>query len=153
MWSTTFQAGTAIAAVTQLQPIDLAGDLVTAGVGVLGGTIMRTHIRLSVSSTAADTNPGLQYGLVVFDRLQVSPTSPVVLTDLDIDWMIQNFLSPATARNGFLTATNYLFGEDIDLRSRRRLHEVNDRPFLILRNNGSAGLTFSLMAKMLIALP
>ena len=153
MWSTTLNSNLAIAAGVQATPIDLSADLVTAGVGSLGGTVVRTHMRISVSSLIADTNPSIFYGVVIYDRSVVGVNVPAVATDFNIDWMIQNFLAPGAAKTAFINATNFLYGEDVDLRSKRKLHEVNDRPFLVLQNSGSLACAVTVFTKMLIALP
>jgi hypothetical protein len=131
----------------------MAVDLIVAGVGVVGATILRSHVRMSFSSLSTDTNPGFQYGIIVVDKNLASVGNPNVLTDLDADWMIQSFVSPGTAITAFTQGSSVLYGETLDLKARRRLHEVNDRPFLIFRNNGSAAANYSYWAKQLYALP
>jgi len=153
MWSTTNVTAGTIATLQSTVPLDLAADLVAAGVGVLGGTVIRTHLRLSCSHPIADTNPGVFYGIIVYDKAHAAAAVPDVSVDFNDDWMYENILSPGTSLGPVNTSTSFLYGETLDLKARRRLHEINDRPFFILHNNGSTTLTYALFVKQLYALP
>jgi hypothetical protein len=149
-WSTTFIQNQSVASAAQFSS-NLLNDLLVAGVGVIGGTVLRTHFRISCSSLTTDTNPGFTYGLIVWDKTAAALPNPN--TDLNVDWMLESFISPGTAQGPIDQGGSVLYGETRDLRSRRRLHELNDNSFVILVNNGSAAATFGLMVKQLIALP
>jgi len=153
MWSTTQVNNTLIASGAQNVPIDLALDLVTAGVGVLGGTLVRTHLGLSLAAPIADGNPGVTYGIVVYDKAHVTVNQPSITSDVNIDWMIEKLCTPGTSDQSMTSSSSFLFGTQLDLRSKRRLHEVDDRPFLVILNNGTMSVTFSVFAKCLFALP
>jgi hypothetical protein len=118
----------------------------------VGATVMRTHLRLSFSSLTSDTSPGVFYGIVLWDKSQTIGL-PDVQTDLNVDWMIQDFVSPGTSEDSIIVSTSILYGESLDLKARRRLRELNDTPTLLFKNVGSASLQFGYMSKMLVALP
>ena len=153
MWSTTLVNGAVVASNGYAAVTDLSSHLVQAGVGVLGGTLVRTHLLLSVSCLNTDTNPGVFFGVTVFDVTAATPGTPAVDTEFDIDWMYQSFISPGTSPSAVTFAASTLYGANLDLKSRRRLHEVHDRPLFFLHNNGSANTTYSLWVKALFALP
>jgi hypothetical protein len=142
-----------VVAGTQIAPQDLSVDLATPGVGYLGGTIMRTHLRISCSSLLTDGSPGAFYGIVVWDKQVASATSPNVATDFNVDWMIQRLITPGTANQVVTSSTSYLYGDTIDIKSRRRVHEVNDHPFFYFANTGTANMNLSFFAKQLYARP
>jgi hypothetical protein len=149
VWSSTNVSSTLLSAANNVT--NLTTDLVTAGVGVIGSTIVRTHIRLSCSHLNTDTNPGVTYGLIVLDKTLASSPNPA--TDLNADWMLDSFISPGLSQSAINNGVSLLYGEVIDVKARRRLHEVNDNCFLALVNDGSTTLTYSLLVKQLYMLP
>jgi len=149
VWATTQQNPTAVAAGA-LSTVGLVSDLVTAGVGIIGGTVVRVHSRLSVASTTSDTSPGCVYGWIVWDT---TITKPDPTTDVEIPWMHWAFLAPGTANGPLVVSTSILYGETVDSRAKRKLPQLNDRLFFELHNSGSASLTYSLACRALIALP
>jgi hypothetical protein len=131
---------------------DLLNRLEAAGVGIYGGTIMRTHLQLSIASPGTDTSPGINFGVLVHDK---NDTANEPSTDLDADWMLLTQMSPGmkTGQNITVTTGTLLYGERWDLRSRRRLRELGDAYHLRIHNNGSVALTTTIFARTLIALP
>jgi hypothetical protein len=112
---------------------------------------------MSLSSLDTDLNPGASWGIIVWDAT-ASSIKPSPQTDLNVDWMYHTFVTPGSSKTGAVlqapaVPTSYLYNDGIDLKSRRRLHELNDKPFLVFFNEGSASVLWSVMVKMLIALP
>jgi hypothetical protein len=136
-----------------ITPVDLTASLQVAGSSVLGSTVLRTRFRLATQAIAStDTAPSLFYGIVVWDSTAGS-TKPDPSADFDVDWMFHTLIQPATAPCSILDSTTVLYGENIDLKSRRRLHEMHDRPFFVAKNVGTQPSAVQLFAKMLLALP
>jgi hypothetical protein len=148
LWSSTFVTGTSVAAGALANDINLIADLQAAGVGVIGGTIMRSHVDLGFTCTAADTAPGWAVGLMVDDvNVVLDPFS-----DRNADWMYDRIWAPGNETAvPVLTALQY--AHSIDSKSKRRIHEVADTYHLRIKNMGSAAGTVSVWAKVLVALP
>jgi hypothetical protein len=153
MWSTTLIPPTALTTVTNAAPLDLANPLEVAGVGVLGGTVLRTHIRVSAVCSNTDANPALMWGIVVFDQASAAVGRPDPAIEFNLDWMINVRTDPENTPNSVAFASSLGYGEEIDLRARRRLREVNDRPLFCIKNMGSTTVSYAAFIKMLIALP
>jgi hypothetical protein len=143
-----------VASGASATPIDLLAGLEAPGVGIIGGTIGRIHARLAYSVLAADGNPGCSFGLVVWDKTSGS-VKPNPHSDFYVDWMLHNVLSPGVAGPGQAVQSGIatIFGDTIDIRAKRRLHEMNDSLFFALFNEGTSTASFSLFVRTLILLP
>jgi hypothetical protein len=153
-WATSLTQGLAVASGVSATPIDLLAGLEAPGVGIIGGTVGRIHGRLALGTLAADGNPGATYGLVVWDKTPAS-VKPNAHSDFYVDWMLHQALAPGVAGPGqaVQSGIQLTFGDNIDIRAKRRLHEMNDSLFFALFNEGTSTLTFSLFVRTLILLP
>jgi hypothetical protein len=152
-WATYSGNSVVLGTGLQTAPIDLLANLELSGIGILGATILRTHLRMGYSSTTADTGPGVYAGLFIEDSTLISATAPNVKTDLERDYMMWQFQDPGLARNSMVDGTSILWGEEWDLRTKRILHQANDKMYLALFNNSSGNLTYSVAARILLSLP
>jgi len=150
VWATTLVGPTTIVAGALSSGFGLDSDLLTAGSSTLGATVMRTHARLSFSCANTDTNPGVFYGFVVWDTTIAKPDPQV---DLETDWYHTNLITPGTSPSSVEIGASDLWGETIDIKARRRLHQMHDHPFLLIKNTGSTTVTVSFFVRTLLALP
>jgi len=149
VWATfNTEAATTVAGATSSNQ-DLLGNLTVSGVGIFGGTIMRTHIKLYATCLGTDTSPGAYIGCLVHDK---NDTANDPHTDFGADWMLNTVFSPADSGT-YITLTALQFMREWDLKSKRRLHEVGDAYHFRLHNTGSQTLTWTLFVKTLVALP
>ena len=149
VWATFKTSNATTASGTSSANQDLLGNLEVAGVGIFGGTIMRTHCSLYVGAAAADTNPGVTIGFIVHDK---NDTANDPHTDDGADWMLHRVVAPGIPGPA-VAATAMNYGMDLDIKAKRRLHEVGDAYHFRLYNGGSATATWTLFVKTLIALP
>ena len=157
IWATSLVASTALNPGVNITPIDILAGLRTAGVGVVGGTLVRTHVWLSLNSADSDASPSYMWGIVVWDKSTFTTTSPNVQTDFYADWLMQREISPGTSPCStgapINAPTAWLYGNEYDIKSRRRLHEMNDTPLMCLGNQGSVAGAYSIFIKALVLLP
>jgi hypothetical protein len=156
LWSAFQLTGQTLAAGTSITPQDILAPLEAAGVGFIGGTVMRTHLALNLSEATADSTIAVVTGTIVFDRSVVTPSIPNVnfgVSGMSDDWAHYRYLSPGLAPNSVVIGSTVLYGAEYDVRSRRRIHEMNDSYFFCLHNFGSGNLTWGLLARTLVALP
>jgi hypothetical protein len=157
VWGTLSVPSTALASLAGITPKSILANITTNGIGITGGTVMRTHVVLSLSCTDADTSPGAYWGLAVLDNTMVGVDVPAPSSSFGTDWMMNTFLTPGTADNSIGSPINaptgVLYGKTYDIRSRRRLHEMNDDYWFCLFNAGSASMNYSVFIKALVALP
>ena len=150
VWATSIVQNTAIAAGTR-NATDLLSTIKAAGASVIGATIMRTHVKLAFSEASADTNVGPYLGLIV--NSAPTATNPDPFSDVYDDWMLNTSLGPATADNVYFIGANELWGYTFDLRAKRKIEEMSEKYQLILSNQASGSVTFSMFTKTLLALP
>jgi hypothetical protein len=136
------------------QAIDLlAGYRTTSGAQTTGVTIMRTHLELSAAGfTGTGTSTSaVVLGLYIDDQ---SETAATIDTGPYSDWMLYKYLFLRTdATAGFADPTN---DNKVDIRSKRKCHQLNQTLWLMLRPNAPFGYTamsFSIHARTLLALP
>jgi hypothetical protein len=155
IWATSLSSNVALAAATGITPVDLLAGLEVGGVGTVGGTVVRTHVLLSISDPAADTNPGVFWGVMVWPKTRVGVNVPPVNADYYLDWMMLRVLTPGTASTTWQDPTfaNYLFGEEYDLKSRRKLPEMDDTLIFSLYNSGTSAIKYTAFVRTLVALP
>lgn len=130
--------------------VDLVAGFEVAGASILGATVMRMHVALSFSSLTTDTAPGLTWGIIVWDTTIAKPDPS---NDFLTPWLIADFFTPGMANGPIISGSNILYGKYMDIRAKRRLPNFNDRPFLLIKNDGSATLTYSAFVRTLLALP
>jgi hypothetical protein len=154
IWATSNVTSSVVTA-TGITPVDLLAGLETGGVGIVGGTIVRSHVMLSISDPAADTNPGVFWGLVVYGKDRVGANVPPVLTDSYLDWLMIRELTPGCAPTSWQNSafTDYLYGGEFDVKAKRRLPQMDDSLFICLYNGGSSTISYTWFIRTLIALP
>jgi len=137
---------------------DLLGNLRVAGASVLGATVIRTHMRVSVSWPANFApDVGVALGLCVQSLSLVSP--PQVDLFQDEDWALRDLFLPGTGVNAIFTAGalgTYTEGFRVDLKAKRKVQELNQTWVLAYSPQGFGTDTapvVSWYARSLIALP
>ncbi len=151
VWCTT-DADVALTA-NQSSCLSLLAGLSVAGATHLGVTVMRTHIRMSPSTTPA-LGDNMYFGLLIGRSLDVGTAiagqpDPSLAANADLDWMYIN---------KFYAAPN--FGDDgssniltLDNRSKRVMQELNQAYFLCFHSGMAAAVTWHVFARTLVALP
>jgi hypothetical protein len=157
IWSTIQYQKVGLAAATEDTPQNLLAPLTTGGIGIIGGTVMRVHLLVSCNAVNADTNPSFLWGMAVWDKNVASASSPTIGSDFNADYMMLRQISPGVAAQAVAfpanTPTGVLYGEEYDVKARRRLHEMADSLFVWVTNQGSVAENYSLFARTLVALP
>ena len=151
VWARSLSGTINVPAATFMPSIKLLDPLEVAGSSTLGVTVVRSHIRLALTSPTTDTRPSLVWGLLVFD--EIVPNRPNPSSDLNTDWMHWAFLDPSTSMTSFLATSTVFWGETYDIKSQRRIHQLNDALFFTLQNQGSATLSVFVAASILLKLP
>jgi hypothetical protein len=149
LWATTGTNATVVASGA-VSSVGLIAAQMQAGVGIIGGTVIRQHLVLSCASTTSDTAPGVTWGVIVWDTTLAKPDPS---SDFDVPWLHWDFLTPGLSCGSLVVSTSILYGQKADIRAKRRLTQSNERLFFQLKNDGSANVTYSLTDRCLIALP
>ena len=154
VWATT-NSSAVLTAATGITPIDLLAGLESAGVGIIGGTVVRTHVALALTAAETDTAPGAFWGTLMYPKSRVGVNAPPVATDFYLDWSMQRLISPGLAPNAIqiATTTDALYGAEYDIRSKRMIKEMDDSLFFCLFNDGSQSTSYTIFTKALVALP
>jgi hypothetical protein len=148
VWATTDQSLTV--PTGQISNVNLLAALSVAGSSLLGITIMRTHLRVQIQTGGAATQ--LQRVGLIVGRVsdvgtniagQQDPSNP------ELDWMLLDRRQVLGQETNVSTQPCYTY----DVRAKRKMQELNQAYILALSNNGVAGITFALWARVLIALP
>jgi hypothetical protein len=117
---------------------------------------MRTHLFLSLTAADTDTNPGVTWGTIMQDKSVVAAARPDPNVDTGADWVMLRLLGPGTSPSSIAAPPNapteYLYGNEYDIRARRRIHEMQDSYFFCLHNTGSASLNYTVFVRTLVAL-
>jgi hypothetical protein len=151
VWATANLVNLTIAAGAKRND-DMLLNLQVVGASTLGATVMRTHMTLAFAEATADTGQGVYLGLIVANAPTATNIDPSV--DFGDDWMLLRVVGPqSNNRNTVVIGTNELWGQEIDLRAKRKLEELNERYFLCMKNNGSGVVNFSMFCRTLLALP
>jgi len=136
---------------------DLLSNLKVAGSSVLGCTVVRTHMRVSVqwpNAAAVSSFYGLALGLCVQSMTQVAANT----VDLaqDEDWALRDTMIPGTGADSLNpSATVLVEGWNIDLRAKRKVQELNQTWCLALslQNAITFSIPVAVYARTLVALP
>jgi len=154
-WATAQVGATTVAAGAKLPFVDLLAGLKTAGSSVLGATVMRTHIEMNVTFLDTDTTPGVFFGTIVRDQQGFSSVD--ASSNFYDDWLMVDQLVLGTAISAvpfpINAPTESVCGYRFDVKSRRRLHNMNDTYGLCATNVGSANVFIGAFVRTLIALP
>jgi len=157
LWATTFANNVIVASGAHLVPVNCVGSLITQGVGIIGGTVIRTHVNLNILNLDTDTAPEVQWALLVYDTNKVAAATPNITTELNLDYAMYEMLTPGTSSGNIARPENAptfgVYGREYDVKSRRRLHEMQDGFFFCLINQGTQSLTLNYLIRCLIMLP
>lgn len=138
---------------------DLLAPLRTAGSSVLGVTVMRTIVRMWVipagSQVAGET---FSWGVLVGQDSDLGMNvagQPDPSTDLFLDWAyitdeVATGSAPARYSHGNLAYANSI---EQDIRSRRRVQEMNQTWSMCISSDAPTGLTVVSYTRVLLALP
>jgi len=133
---------------------DLLANLRVAGSSVLGATVMRTHLRFALQWPAlTNTFQGLAVGLCVQSLTQVAADTVDLFQDED--WALRDTFLPGTGQNSLSPVTPITEGFVVDLRSKRKVQELNQTWCLAmsLQNSATNTVPVSCYARTLVALP
>jgi hypothetical protein len=152
IWNTAILSapGTVLSGA-QITPVDVLSGLEVGGVGIAGGTIVRTHVRVNFSGTAADTQPGMVWSLIVWDKTAAA-TPPSLIADFYNPWLIYQYCVPSSHGPISNAATTIFYSDEADILAKRRLSQMNDTLLLQMYNPGSQSVKFSYIVRTLIAL-
>jgi hypothetical protein len=144
VWATFDQ--TVAMGANQVKIVDLLNQFELAGVSKLGCTVMRTHLRMLISTAAISA---FEYAIGVNPITTVGTQLPNPNGDNDLDWMIFERRWPewsgATVNANFEILT--------DLRSKRKIEEMGQTLTLNLWAPVINAGSFPVFARTLVALP
>ena len=150
LWVRQLSSSQTILTGAQGTAVDLLAPAELAGVGIYGGTIVRTHARIDVDGDPTDTNPGLTFAFGVFDSTVARPNPN---TDLGSSYMWWDVWAPGSAPQSVTFSTTQTYGGAIDIRSQRSLPNFKTNFVMLSFNNGSKSITMSVASSVLIKLP
>src|SRR5262245_5693836 len=151
VWATNSQVAQALA--TTPQSYDLLSNLRVAGSSVPGATVMRVHIDFSSVWQAVTTAQGIAIGLAVEDT-DIIGTNAFSPGASGRDWMLRQNWFPGGGLNSTGPVATPTEGFRIDVRSKRKVQELNQSLGLVLQSvTATTPPTVSFFARVLIALP
>jgi hypothetical protein len=103
-----------------------------------------------VSFGNADTSPGVFWGALVFDK--VVANKPDASADFETDWMYLTEFGPADSLSAVTFGTSVLTSTSVDLRAKRRLPQLSDGYFLVLKNASSGNIAVTTFNRVLLGL-
>jgi len=130
---------------------DLLANLEVAGSSVLGATVMRIHSRIAITCAANDAALGLFVGFIVDTAPTVTNLDPSVA--FGDNWMLLSEISPSVGKNQMLNGTSIFYGDEFDIRSKRKVQELGEKLFLCGTSAHSTSITIGTFTRTLIALP
>ena len=144
VWATFDQ--TVAMGANQVKIVDLLNQFELAGVSKLGCTVVRTHLRMLISTAAISA---FEYAIGVNPITTVGTQLPNPNGDNDLDWMIFERRWPewsgATVNANFEIMT--------DLRSKRKIEEMGQTLTLNMWAPVINAGSFPVFARTLVALP
>ena len=126
---------------------DLLSVLEVAGASTLGITIMRTHVRMQINLGAS--GDFLQIGLLIGRDADVGLAVPTPFNEPELDWMWDT-VEFARASGAAIDSP---FTVEYDVRSKRKMEELNQRYLLCVYNSAAAAHNVSYFVRTLVALP
>jgi len=135
---------------------DLLANLKVAGSSVLGVTVIRTHMRISLQwPDLTLAFQGLAFGLCVQSMTQVAAGNVDLFADED--WALRDQFLPGTGVNNLVNViADPVEGFTVDLRAKRKVQELNQTwclAFSLQNAAGSDPMPVSVFARTLVALP
>jgi len=148
VWATVDQGVTIGAGANS--DINLLAELAVAGSSLLGITIMRTHLELSLTSVIT-VGDQIRVGFVVgrLTDIGAAVVGQVTAADPSQDWMLWRH-ETAAPTFGTTSANNQLV---YDIKAKRRMQELNQAYVLALNNSAGIAKTMQIQGRVLIALP
>ena len=147
-WATVDQSLTLAAGAGS--NVDLLALLNVAGSNIIGLTVMRTHLELGITTTVS-VGDRLRVGLAIGKASDLGPIAAGDLTPADpgLEWQLwrHETASPTFSEDGSNNNLRY------DVKSRRRIRQLNDRYILSTLNSVGVSKTFTIQGRVLCALP
>jgi len=157
IWATSQVSNTQLNPGVNITPIDVLAGLESGGVGIIGGTVVRAHVWTSFSAADTDASPSFIWGLSMWDKSSLGTSNPNVQTDFYADWLMLREISPGSAQNTtpapINAPTEWLYGAEYDVKSRRRIREMHDTLVMCLGNQGTVAANYSWFIRTLVMLP
>ena len=147
VWATLDQSVTIPAG--QISNVNLLAALSVAGSSLLGVTVGRTHIR--IQATTATAGDLVRIGLVIGRATDVGINIPGQQdpANPELDWMLLDRRAVQGQETNVAGKPCYSY----DLRSKRKMQELNQAYVLALQDSGAASSTWQLWARTLVMLP
>ena len=146
VWA-TLNTGVSVGAGA-VKGFDLLGNLETAGASVLGATVMRTHYQLGLNWNTPVVNDFWCIGQLICRDVDIT-TGIDPNTNPGDDWML--------SKQYYVFATGAAFNiasyHDIDLKSKRKVQELEQRCGLMVANHSATARNVNLYVRTLVALP
>ena len=153
VWATSVVNAVTVATGAKLAAQDLLANLEVAGSSVLGATVMRTHMDLSVSNATADATIGGFFGFIVNDAPTVTNLDPSSPAQYGFDWMLWEGINQVSCDNSLVLGSSVQYHKKIDLRAKRKIEELAERYWFVMINTGTGTMTISATTRTLVALP
>lgn len=147
-WATTEQTTFTLTGATSADLFDLGANYKAAGGTTQGITIMRTHIQLAVQSASPTIGAGAFLGLIVGNSADTR-TQLNALAEYE-DWMLYRNCYVMGTTSG---ASNQEARYEIDIRSKRKMQELNQSYWLVLEALTAQTTTVAFSVRSLLALP
>jgi hypothetical protein len=151
-WANAQNYGGATIAAGVVLRVDTLASLDAPGVGLTGSTVTRTLARLYVSGTAGDTQPGIVWGLIRYDR-SILASTPDPSTDFYSPWGWHAYAAPSLLGPVSNASTALFYADHADVHSQRKLPAMNDSWILVVTNVGSASVKVSYEVRTFLKLP
>jgi len=131
---------------------DLLAGYRAGGGSTQGITIMRTHIAYSAFLHAApNAGNGFASGVIVDDTAQTVATMNT--SQIYKDWMYITNKYSGNSDTAFASGTGFIYGGDIDLRSKRKCQELQQTLWMCTDRLTANVIDVAFLARVLIALP
>jgi hypothetical protein len=147
VWGTTDQSVNIPAG--QISNTNLLAALSVAGSSLLGVTVMRTHCRIMQLAAVAGTTTRVGFIIGRTSDVGINIAGQQDPSNPELDWMLLDRRTQDT--NG--AATNATQNWVYDLKSKRKMQELNQAYILAITNTTAAAVTYQLWARVLVALP
>jgi len=146
VWATSVNQ-VALGAGPTFNNLDLLANLRVAGASVLGATVVRTRGVFQPDNTGRAVSAQLDWGILVGRLTDIGGVVDLA-DDVGQDW--------AFTRNQWCVSSGGVIGQefyDIDLRSKRKIQELDQTWLLCLKNRAGAAMTVRYFFRTLVALP
>ena len=154
VWARSFPSSQGVTSGSKIA-IDLLLGLEAGGASTLGITVARTHLDIRVQGLTTDTNPLLDMGIirVTSEALATQFPDPGNATQQNDDWSLLRELQPGNSINSYVEGSNLFCGFTIDLKSKRKVTQMNEKYLIVYSNTGLATLQVAHLGSTLCLLP